>query len=88
MGLSAALAVAQVESNPYPYRKTEINKGAWIGGFAAAGILIGGIAGSANPKWKTLYVNEQASLNNHSVKYALNLDTSINYIGLNLHFSY
>ena len=60
MGLSAALALAQVGADPDT--EVDINKGLFIGGFTAGGVLIGGLVGSAQTKWETLYVNEQAHL--------------------------
>ena len=80
-GLSAALGVAQAEAeianDPYKTR-SDISAGAIIGGFTAAGVLIGGIAGSSKSKWKTLYVNEYASLNQR-VRYAINFKANTNY---------
>ncbi len=90
-GLSAVLGVAQAnaEINSDPYKEhSGVNEGALIGGFTVAGVLIGGLVGSASPKWKTLYVNEQASLFNFPYKYALNLKTNENLLGLSLQFSY
>ena len=62
-GLSALLAIVQVESTPNT--ELTINKPLLVGGFAAAGILLGGIAGSTQDKWKTLYVRERADLRIH-----------------------
>ncbi len=57
--LSSALALLQVEADPYNTgNDVEINKPLWIGGFAAGGLLLGGIVGSTQDKWKTLYVRD------------------------------
>ncbi len=84
--LSSALAIAQ--TNADPYTEGSIDEGAFIGAFTAAGILIGGITGSLKPKWKTLFVNEQASLFNRPFQYGLNLKSTTNYIGLNFQITY
>jgi len=54
-GLAAALGLAQAGSDPF----AELPEpGPFIGGFAAAGAIIGGLVGAGQTKWKTIYVAE------------------------------
>ena len=59
-GLSGLLAVVQVENDPNT--DVDLNGGLFVGGFTAAGVLLGGIIGSTQTRWGTLYMNEQSNL--------------------------
>lgn len=55
-GLSAALSLASINSDPFTEGPSA---GPWIAGWTAGGLLIGAIVGANQEKWKTLYVSEQ-----------------------------
>jgi hypothetical protein len=84
MGLSAALALAQAESDPYT--DVDINTGLWIGGFTAGGVLLGGLIGSTQTRWETIYINEQAHLF-QPVGLVMAADTATGHMRVGLQFA-
>lgn len=59
MGVSAALAILPyADDDMYDAPPT----GPWILGWTIGGVVIGAIIGANQEKWKTIYVNEHASL--------------------------
>ncbi len=83
-GVSAALSILIYSSDEY-YDPPPA--GPWILGFAAGGALIGAIVGANHEKWKTLYVNEHASILK-SIKSNLCINSKPKSIGLQFSLSF